>query len=75
MSAVVVKIGGEIRLTDSELVDACGYHLVRIDHAIGGITLRVSELTPTPCDTCDARVRGAQIMHETSCPKLARNNT
>lgn len=42
MSAVVAKAGGEVRLTDRELVDACGLHLERIDHVMGGITLRVA---------------------------------
>ena len=51
MSAVVAKAGGAVTLTDLELVDACGYHLERIDHMMGGITLRVPSMVPmaAPC--------------------------
>ncbi len=61
MSAVVAKAGGEVRLTDCDLTTACGYHLERTDHAMGGITLRVvvprsrADERGSPCPECEGQ--------------------
>lgn len=43
VAALVAKAGGEVKLSDRELVDACGLTIERIDPLMGGITFRVAK--------------------------------